>query len=129
MWNTMPTEVLLERAWALSKEHQGGELVRCIDALTWRLRGSEEWIASRARSQANSMDSALRSYGERLAEMTRQHPFNTLRMGSAIVEDAGAVASHFFNALLEVLHEAGLVPPQARGTLADWFLDDALEPK
>lgn len=51
-WHTMPTEVLLERAWAFA-----GEASRCIRALAWRLKGSEEWIESlkcRAQSELES---------------------------------------------------------------------------
>ena len=47
-------------------------------------------------------------------------------MGSAIREDASDVAAHFYNALLDILAEAGLIPPETHGTLADWLLDEAL---
>ena len=45
-WHTMPTQILLERAYAFADQHQDGETTRCIHALAWRLKGSEEWIES-----------------------------------------------------------------------------------
>jgi hypothetical protein len=68
--------MLLEQAWALSRQDQGSEAANCIEALSWRLRASEEWIASRAKSQTNGMDAAMRCYGKRLGELIRQYPFN-----------------------------------------------------
>ena len=47
-WYSMPTEVLLERSWALSNPLDC-EAGRCIRALAWRLRGAEEWIESLSR--------------------------------------------------------------------------------
>ena len=45
-WHTMSTQVLLEQAWVFANQLQEGEAGRCISALVWRLRGSEEWIES-----------------------------------------------------------------------------------
>ena len=45
-WNTMPTQVLLDQAWVLANQLPESEASRCIVALAWRLRGSEEWIES-----------------------------------------------------------------------------------
>ena len=45
-WHSMPTQVLLEQAWAFANQLQDSEAGRCIYALAWRLRGSEEWIES-----------------------------------------------------------------------------------
>ena len=49
LWHTMPTPTLLEQANALADRHPDGETARCVHALTWRLRGAEEWIESQAR--------------------------------------------------------------------------------
>ena len=55
-WNTMSTQMLLERAWALSQRHNGSEAARCIDALIWRLKGAEEWNTSQARRPRKESD-------------------------------------------------------------------------
>ena len=126
-WHTMPTQMLLERSRDFAKQDPDSEAASCILALTWRLKGSEEWIEGLARHpKPPALDAALRSYGRRLGELTRQYPFSTIEMGSAIREDAGDVAAHFYNSLLDVFFEAGLIPPRAHATLADWFLDEAL---
>jgi hypothetical protein len=49
LWNTMPTPTLLEHADALAERQPDSEVARCIYALTWRLKGAEEWIESQAR--------------------------------------------------------------------------------
>ena len=49
LWHTMPTPILLEQADALAKRSPDSETARCIYALTWRLKGAEEWIESQAR--------------------------------------------------------------------------------
>ena len=45
-WHSMPTQVLLEQALVFAYQLQECEAARCISALAWRLRGSEEWIES-----------------------------------------------------------------------------------
>ena len=52
-WHTLPTPLLLEQANQLTQHDQDSPAARCISALIWRLRGSEEWIASlQARCEA-----------------------------------------------------------------------------
>ena len=55
-WHTMPTQVLLEQAWALADQQPETEAGRCILALAWRLRGSEEWIESLKRREERQND-------------------------------------------------------------------------
>jgi len=43
-WHRMPTQMLLEQAWELIKDDHDSPAARCISALTWRLKSSEEWI-------------------------------------------------------------------------------------
>ena len=50
-WHGMPTQILLERACAFADQHLDSEASRCIHALAWRLRGSEEWIESLKRRE------------------------------------------------------------------------------
>ena len=45
-WNNMPTQILLERAYEFADQQHDSEASRCIYALAWRLKGSEEWIES-----------------------------------------------------------------------------------
>lgn len=45
-WHTMPTPTLLEQAWQLIQDDHDSPAASCINALVWRLKGSEEWIAS-----------------------------------------------------------------------------------
>ena len=45
-WHQMPTQVLLEQAWAFADKLHDDEAGSCIRALAWRLKGSEEWIES-----------------------------------------------------------------------------------
>ena len=49
LWQTMPTPTLLEQAHVLADQQPDTEAARCIYALTWRLKGAEEWIESQAR--------------------------------------------------------------------------------
>ena len=109
LWQTMPTEILLERAWVFADRQAEYEAGRCIHALAWRLRGSEEWIESlKRRTPKTGLDETLRDCGRRLAELTRQ-------------ERSSAQAALFFYALLEVLHQAGLTPPSLLDEIREEF--------
>ena len=125
-WQKLPTPDLLEHAYELTRSEPNGQAAECICALVWRLRALEEWIASQAKRQHTIPHEALRAYGKQLGVLTRQFPFNTIDMGSGIRGDAADVAASFFNALLEVLCEMGLLAPGARAPLSDWLLDEAL---
>ena len=43
-WQKLPTPQLLEEAYKLIR-NDDSPTARCISALVWRLKGSEEWIA------------------------------------------------------------------------------------
>ena len=57
-WHSMPTQVLLEQAMVFANQHPDREVGRCIAALAWRLRGSEEWIESLNRRTALKTEGA-----------------------------------------------------------------------
>ena len=57
-WYAMPTQVLLDQAYALVDQQPESEASRCILALAWRLRGSEEWIESLNRRTALKTEGA-----------------------------------------------------------------------
>ena len=42
----MPTQILLEQAYDFADQNRDSEASRCIYALAWRLKGSEECIES-----------------------------------------------------------------------------------
>ena len=58
-WQKLPTPDLLEQAYELTRSEPNGQAAECICALVWRLRASEEWIASQAKRKPHSPHEAL----------------------------------------------------------------------